>query len=87
MKTLDQVKNEVCKKYGHNSFIEFKNKCHKNAHGLSDMISMFEEINKEYAQSCCEDVRQRCADNASIMLTLHDKNVLRAILNTEIILP
>lgn len=47
--TLSEVKDLVCKEYGHRDFLEFKIKCLKQANPLHDMIPMLDEVARRYA--------------------------------------
>jgi len=56
-----------------------------------DVFNGVVEIGKEYARQCCEDLRQRCAENAKpglIKLELEEyATAMDMVKSTEIILP
>jgi hypothetical protein len=68
MKTLDNFKNEVSVKYGHNSFAAFKNKCIKDnaAHSILDMISLSDEASILHSKYIQEETIKGCADAATL---------------------
>lgn len=50
-KTLDQIKNELAKEYGHNSWSGFKTFCFKDdIQGSSDMLAMMNVVCERYAE-------------------------------------
>lgn len=87
MKTLEDFKNEVAVKYGHKSFIAFKNKCIKEniTHSILDMIALLNEASMLYIKYVEEEIIKKCANAAKTKVVsdfevLVDKN---SILNVE----
>lgn len=83
MKTLEQVKKEVREEF------DMLDGWNIGADTSDELF--FERVCKKYAQSCCEYLRQRCADEAEIHWpvenNLNPSVNEQSILNIEIILP
>lgn len=80
MKTLEQIKDEVAKENGLGKLV------------TGHLVKYFDQVAKRYAQQVAEDVRRRCAENATIDYAGYEEPYSpyvdqNSILNTEIILP
>jgi len=101
MKTLDEIKDELAKEYGHDDFesLLWAMADGEGNAGLKWFEKVLNEVARIYAQQVAEDVRQRCAENAKIKekyIPVDDpyygeeiRYVVskQSILNTEIKLP
>ena len=89
MKTLNKIKDEVAKKYGHINFTAFKIFCFKNdIQGSNDMMNTMTEIATLYAKEVAIQALKDASERATAFLDHNDNPIVvtKSILETPILI-